>query len=246
MVTKARTSANAGDNLSAGRDPATGSAQYEFEIRKRSAILFHADNVEAADELEAWRKDPDNKKSSVPGDDRSPAWTWQKYLYFDPDGLLAVPAENLMVALRSAAAKIPMKRQETFKRVSQSGLMVTGPRHVEFCEFIGPKGPVREADIGALRGLRFREQAEAVQDLGFKLFVKRAVVGSAKHVRVRARFDEWAVRGVATVTDPIITPEVLGRMFAIAGQQVGLLDWRPAAPKSPGPYGRFTCDLRAA
>jgi hypothetical protein len=78
---------------------------YEFVLKCLSPILTHNDDVMASDELAAWRKDPKNKSVSVPGDDRSPPWTWMTYLYHD--GVrLAMPQDNIMCALRHAGAKV--------------------------------------------------------------------------------------------------------------------------------------------
>ena len=67
----------------------------------------------------------------------------------------------------------------------------------------------------------------------------------AKHVRVRARFETWQVTGVLGLDEslPELTFDVVQQIFALAGR-VGLLDWRPGSPKSPGPYGMFTAEVK--
>ncbi len=217
--------------------------QYEFTLTGHQPILFHADDVMASDMLNAWRKDSKNKGMSTPGDDRTPAWTWQLYLYTDPEsGNIAIPAENVMPCLRKAATAIPKtKGKGTFKQESQSGLLIT----TEFCEFKNHGKAISMATIAALRNQSFTEQFEAVKKLGFELKVKRAKVGSAKHVRVRAMFRRWEVKGKLDVSSQIVTLDVLQEMFEIAGKQVGLLDWRPGSPQSPGPYGMFNASVKA-
>lgn len=213
---------------------------FAFRLKGITSILFHADDVMAADELTAWRKDPANKSLSVAGDDRSPAWTWQTYLHSDGEHL-AIPQECLMTAIRVASAKIPFKGQQTFKSLSQSGLLVMS----DYCKFTTGGRQVAMADIVKLRNESFARQAEAVKKLGFKLNVKRAKPEGAKgkHVRVRAEFETWEVEGVIAVNEPAITDTILKQMFEIAGCKAGLLDWRPSAPKSPGPHGMFTAEL---
>lgn len=210
---------------------------YRFELTGVTPILFHADDVEAADELGKWRKDPAHKNISVPGDDRSPAWTWITYLHHDGEHL-AVPADVIMAALRFAGGQIIMKGQKTFKAASQSGLCVLD----EFCEFRGPKGRVAIADIHAFQDEPFAVHAQRVKDLGFRLFVKRGTIGKSKNIRVRARFEEWSIRGRIEVLDEVITADVLRTMFEIAGSKAGFLDWRPNCSK-PGPYGRATAKV---
>jgi hypothetical protein len=206
-------------------------------------LLMHADDVEAADELTAWRKDPKNKSLSVAGDDRSPAWTWQTYLYSDGDkggASLAMPADNIMRCLCYAATKIPLsKGKGTFKQMSQSGILIDQ----DFCRFTVDGESIPLATIRKLKSLSFAEQKKAVQDLGFDLSVKRARVGSSKHVRVRAKFSPWQVDGELEVFEPAITFGVLTQMFEMAGRLSGLGDWRPSAPEKPGNHGMFTAQV---
>jgi hypothetical protein len=212
---------------------------YEFVLKCLSPILIHGDDVMASDELTAWRKDPKNKSVSVPGDDRSPAWTWMTYLYHDGERL-AMPQDNIMCALRHAGAKVSAKGKSTFKSMSQSGLLIGS----DFCEFTNAGEPILIADILAFRDAKFSDHIKECRNLGFDLLVKRASVGSSKHVRVRPRFDEWQVRGSITVSEPAITQDVLEQLFELAGRYAGLCDWRPSSPKKPGPYGMFTAEVK--
>lgn len=215
------------------------SKTFSFELTGVTPLLFHADDIDGSDLLQAWRKHPDNKGKSVAGDDRSPPWTWFTYLYSDGEHL-CMPSANIMTAIRQAAAKIIMKKQTTFKAASQSGLMILD----ELCEFHGPKGQVRYADLLKFKEEGFATHSERVKALGFRLDCKRAPVGSSKHIRVRARFDDWTVKGTVEVTDDTITPAILTQMFDLAGKYSGLGDWRPSSPKSPGPFGRFSAKLK--
>lgn len=217
--------------------------EYEFTLTGRSPILFHADDVMATDALKEWQKDPKNKGLSVAGDDRSPPWTWQVYLYHDGENLV-IPQENIMACLRKASARIPLpKGKGTFKDLSQSGLIISS----EFCDFFSRGAKVSMKPIAGLAQKPFKEQFDAVKKLGFDLKVKRAKPpgSSSKHVRVRAMFSAWSVKGVIEVLEPIITEEVLRTMFDLGGRYVGLLDWRPGSPMSPGPYGMFRSELKA-
>ena len=211
--------------------------RYEFTLAGRQPLLMHADDVEAADELEAWRKDPDKRKASKAGDDRSPAWTWQSYCYTDGEHL-AWPAENLMVALRSAGAQLILKKQKTFKEMTQSGLIV----ETEFAQLLVKGKPIPLAALKEMRDKSFSEQSKHAAKLGFRLWAKRARVGQAKHVRVRPRFDEWSMRGVIVVVSPEITAEILTQLFTLAGN-VGTGDWRPGC-RTPGVYGQFDAALK--
>jgi hypothetical protein len=47
---------------------------YEVTMTGTQPLLLHADDIEWADRMSAWKDDPANKKTSKAGDDRSPAW----------------------------------------------------------------------------------------------------------------------------------------------------------------------------
>jgi hypothetical protein len=198
---------------------------------------MHYDNIAWADELKRWRQDPANKKFSVSGDDRSPAFSWLGSMYSDGERLV-VPADNLMRALMEGGASVPVpggKNGKTFKAQTQSGMLVqeeSWPLTVD-----GSAIPV--APLLALKSEPdFEKHTAAAVANRFTLFVKRAKIGTSKHVRVRPRFDRWAASGTIGVWDEQITEKVLRDILAYAGSYKGLGDWRPSS-KTPGPFGRF-------
>lgn len=212
--------------------------KFKFELTGFMPLLMHADDIDGADELEAWRKNPKNKNISKAGDDRSPAWTWQTYLYHDGKHVV-MPSENIMAALRTAGAQMILKKMKTFKEASQSGLLIEG----ESCVFKNHGKQVSYEAIHALRESDWATQLEKVSPMGFELFKKRARVGTSKHVRVRPKFSNWSVSGTILVLKEEITPQVLDELFQLAGR-AGLCDWRPGC-KTPGPYGQFTAKIEA-
>lgn len=212
----------------------------KFILKGITPLLMHADDVEAASTLDEWRKSPGNKNVSVPGDDRSPPWTWQTYLYRNEDGMIAMPADNVMVALRQAGAKMTLKRQTTFKAITQSGLLMTD----ETLEFTNSGEQISAAEFVDARDEKFTDQKKAVEKAGFELLIKRAKVGTSKHVRVRPMFRSWAVSGVIQIMAQEITFESLQMLFDLAGD-VGLCDWRPGC-KTPGRFGMFEASVTKA
>lgn len=214
---------------------------YEFTMTGVSPLLMHFDNLEEAARIKAWQVDPKNKSVSIKGDDRSPAWTWITYAYRS-GGKFVLPSDNIMTALRSAGAQkeIPGgKHGKTFKDATQYGII---PTATAFDVLIGGK-PVPTKKIDALwEDNDFAKHRAAAESLGFKLFVKRAKIGQAKHARVRPMFEAWQVKGSVTVTEQAITETVLGDLFGIAGDRAGVCDWRPSS-KTPGSYGRFSATL---
>lgn len=211
--------------------------KYYFELTGKTPLLMHADNIDAADALEEWRKDPNNKNISKNGDDRSPPWTWQTYLYSDGE-YITIPSDNLMVALRIAGAKITMKGQKSFKEVTQSGMFVD----TDFLDFKcnGQKVPIQEMQWALSANEdpgTFADQKQMAEKYGFSLFSKRAKIGKNKHVRVRPKFNNWSVSGSLEVFAPEITPEILETIFEISGKG-GLCDFRPSSG-TPGSYGMY-------
>lgn len=211
--------------------------EFAFELTGIMPLLMHADDIDASDTLMAWRKDPANKNLSVPGDDRSPGWAWQTYLYSDGSHVV-MPSENIMVALRQAGAQLILKKQKTYKEISQSGLLITN----EFCEFKNNGKKISLEPLKAMKDKKFADQAAAVSKMGFKLFCKRAKIGTSKHIRVRPRFESWSVSGRIQILANEITPEILAQLFDLAGR-VGLCDWRPGC-KTPGPFGMFSASVK--
>jgi hypothetical protein len=204
---------------------------------------MHWDNIEWSDEMSEWLLEPENKQSSKPGDDRTPAWTWMGALYHDGK-LVAVPQENVMKALTDAGAQVPTgKGKGTFKKIVPGGIIPLE----EFFEFQSAKGSIRIEEVWQeLREEpRYVTHTKHVQTLGFRLYAKRARVGMSKHIRVRPRFDEWSLAGRVLVRDERITEKILQTIVTIAGDRMGLGDWRPSAPKSPGPFGRFEAEVKA-
>ena len=208
-----------------------------FKLKGITPLLMHADDVEAQTMVKEWQVAPANKNISVPGDDRSPAWTWQTYLYRNSDGIVAMPADNVMVALRQAGAKMTLKRQTTFKAITQSGLLMTD----ETLEFTNA-GKLIDAKVFAEnRDDKFTDQKKAAEAAGFELLIKRARIGTQKHIRVRPMFRSWTVSGVMQIMAAEISFESLQMLFELAGD-VGLCDWRPGC-KTPGRFGMFEATI---
>lgn len=133
------------------------------------------------------------------------------------------------------------KNGKTFKSQTQSGMMSVEP----FWKLLVGGNPIAWADLEPLKDeLKFAEHKAAVRSLGFELLVKRAAVGTSKHIRVRPEFAAgWQAVGSVTVWDEQITDHVLRDIFEYAGQYRGIGDWRPGAPKKPGPYGTFEANI---
>lgn len=214
--------------------------RYQVKIAGATPLLMHSDNLSWNEQIKKWQMDPSNKKKGAAGDDRSPAWLWQGYLYQE-GGIIVMPADNLMTLLREGGAKCPTgKGQTTYKRQTQSGIIVDQSSWPLLVNGV----VVKTEGLKALQGNEdFEAHEQAAADHGFELFVKRAKIGQAKHVRVRPRFDNWGCQGTVTVVDDSITGQILETILVHAGSSAGLCDWRPSSPRSPGPFGKFTVEV---
>lgn len=216
--------------------------EYHVTITGKTPLLMHNDSIEWADRMDAWRKVPANKALSKAGDDRTPPYRWLGTLYHDGERII-MPADNLMPCLRQGAAMVPTgKRQETFARVSQTGITPGGlgwPLLVNGHEV--PVTPFFEQ----METRTFDEFQTLAAAYNFLLFCKRAKVGMSKHIRVRPRFDRWSFAATLAVTDEQITEDVLRDIVTCSGRYKGLSDWRPSS-KTPGPWGTFTAVIEKA
>lgn len=218
--------------------------KYHVSLTSETPLLMHADNLEWADKMQAWQKAPDNKKRSVAGDDRTPAWRWLGNIYHDGRRVV-LPSDNIMTALREGGSGVLVpgaKGNKTFKAQTQSGIIVLDDWPLLIAGAEVPYGPIaalaQEEDFG--------EHVRAVEAMGFKLLRKRARVNQSKHVRVRPMFETWSVQGELLVVDDQLTIEALRDILGVAGSFKGVGDWRPSSPKSPGVFGRFTATIAAA
>jgi len=214
--------------------------RYKITLTGVRDLLLHHDNIDFSERTKVWQKK--NREKGVPGDDRSPAWTWMGYTYHDSDQLV-IPSDNLMTVLREGAKRVSTgKRGATFKSQSQSCILI----NEESWPLLIDGKPVSWKKILELGDeLDFEKHQKLAVDLGFELFTKRAKVGTNKHVRVRPRFKSWSCSGTVTLLDDNIKEETLSEILAQAGRFAGLGDWRPSSPKSPGAFGTFTHTLEA-
>lgn len=217
---------------------------YTITLEGQTPLFMHADNIEWADTMEAWKNDPVNKKLSKPGDDRSPAFRWLGSCYHD-DEHFVVPTQNLQKSLMEGGAQVYVpggRSGKTFKAQTQSGC-----RFLELSWTLLIDGePVPWAPFGALMtNLDFETHKSMALEHRFELHVGRAIVQGKRHIRVRPWFKVWSVSGQMRVSDEQITPEILSQIWNAAGEQKGVGDWRPSS-KTPGVYGTFTATVKPA
>jgi hypothetical protein len=213
---------------------------YEITLTGKTPLLMHADNIEWADLMEAWKKDPSNKKGSKAGDDRSPAFRWLGSVYHDTKQFM-LPTDNFLRAIMGGGAQVPTGRgQKTFKAQTQSGCLTPEA----FWPLLVNGQPIPIAPFFEKKEEKSFDQFQTLAaEYGFSLFLKRAKIGNAKHIRVRPRLDNWSTRGELIVTDEQLDLGVLKNILHYTGQYQGLGDWRPGG-KTPGPWGMFQSEIK--
>ena len=216
--------------------------KYAVTLNGLTPILMHRDNIQWGERATKWQKDPATKKLSTPGDDRTPAWTWIGCLYEENRKRVVIDSDNLMSMLRDGGTKTPAKTgRGTMKTATQSGIIVN---EIGWPLLVNGKEIPFEPILDLADENDFERHEELARKLGFELFVKRARIGTAKHVRVRPRFDNWSASGTIDVIEPQLTEDVLQMIFSFAGRYAGIGDWRPGSPSKPGRFGTFTAKIR--
>lgn len=213
--------------------------EVKFRITGIRSMFHSANDVLASDLLTQERKRPGRKGTA--GDDRDPSWSWKTRLYHDGEHL-CVPTQNLMTMLRKGGVEFKTQGKKTLKAESQASIMFED----EFIKLEAQPGKlVKLKDIDKIENdAPFTDHIKAAEKLGFVLDVRRATVGQSQHVRVRPKFlPGWTLNCKALVDIDRIPLAVFEALLAYCGSYVGLGDWRPSAPKAPGPHGRFTVEV---
>jgi hypothetical protein len=131
---------------------------------------------------------------------------WYAGIYLDETGRVAIPADNILAAVIEGARKSKLGKQAqaaVFDNAAYFQLIYSGPKDLAALYADG-----RFCDY---RGVR--NQANRV-------------------MRSRPIFREWACSISLTFNESVIDPGQLKQALEVAGEQVGLGDWRPR-------YGRF-------
>lgn len=123
-------------------------------------------------------------------------------------GQPCIPPEAIEASFIAAARARKRSKQ------ARAGLMVMGPSLLDY------EGP--------------RDLDELWKDPAFQL--RRAVrVGNARTIRTRPHFTTWRAETAVTFVPTLLDRGDIMDLFAVAGAQEGIGDWRPK-------YGRFTVE----
>ena len=146
--------------------------------------------------------------------------------YLEQDGTVigpVWPTDNLFTSLKKAGAKVKRGRS-SLKNPVAAAIKWDAPED----------NPLAYAGFGPGRPPRSAE--ELWKNENYRL-QKAARVGAAKVQRTRPIFKSWEFEATGVLDTEILDFEDLVAVAKIAGQLIGLGDWRP---EKGGSYGRFT------
>lgn len=135
------------------------------------------------------------------------------------------PTDNLHTSLKKAGAKVKRGRA-TLKNPIAAAII-----------WDSPEAPLAYAAFGGAAAPRAAE--ELWENENYR-FMKSARVGAAKVQRTRPIFKSWRFEVAGTLDTEILDLADLEAVAKIAGQLIGLGDWRP---EKGGSYGRFTVQV---
>jgi hypothetical protein len=147
-------------------------------------------------------------------------------LYYIEEGGVVIgpvwPSDNLHTALKKAAAKVK-RGNASLKNPIAAAIL-----------WDAPNSPLGYASFGP--GPAPRSLDELWKNENYR-FMKSVRVGQAKVQRTRPIFKAWKFEAFGVLDTEIVDMSDLEAVAKIAGQLVGLGDWRP---EKGGSYGRFS------
>ena len=185
-------------------------SELRFKLTGVAPILLHSDRMsDPLDPMAKVFKKVSGKRNKTEEDHAEMArLEWYGSLYVE-NGRVVIPGENIEAMLVAAAKKNRAGKQ------AQVGL---------FClenPILTYDGP---ADIDALWGD------------GRFLFRCGVRIGTSRVQRTRPRFDKWEVDVTVQFDPQEFNREDVIDLMIVAGQKIGLCDWRPK-------FGRFSVEV---
>ena len=186
--------------------------QYNVVIKGTSTLLLH--KYTAASVSEPKTRLTTGKDSANYADE------WIKGTYLNKEGQVVMPWDNIFACMFDGS-KGYKKGKTAFTRIIYTSLAI--------------------ADLEPLITIDSEPiTIEMIRNNDW-LHAKGAVVTGRRIDRVRTAIPEgWEVNfSIVTKPNNVLSTEDIKAILDNAGTQAGLGDWRPSAPKKPGPYGTF-------
>ena len=146
------------------------------------------------------------------------AWearTWENKAHFGADGMVFIPPMALAITIKEACKflniKIPGRRNETWTKHFESGVLVTTPMSL---------------------GVNIKDVKKSV----IRCSSDGTVGGKSKVTRYFPTIDEWKGSAEVVILDDMITPEIFSEVLVTAGNLIGMGAFRV---RNRGYFGRF-------
>lgn len=207
-----------------------------IKVVGRTELLMHSSRLvnpmdPATKELAAAHAEYKRVKSDESFYEMAKAEFYGSLYHYEGEGTLVGPywpTDGFQSCLKNAGAKIVKSGRTTYKNFVAGGLLPG------------------ESDINALTYRSFTRGQPAPRDLeglwaeeGYR-DMRPVRVGSSQVIRTRPKFQNWAFDVPFQLDTDVLDLADLERILVIAGQVVGLGDWRPA---KGGSRGRFTAQV---
>ena len=145
---------------------------------------------------------------------------WIKATYLNDDGNLILPALNLIACIFDGA------RQYKIGKKASTRIVATALK-------VFPQEPLLKVS-GKLITI------DDIRKNPLWLHTTGAVISGRRVDRVRTMLPKgWTVDFEIDYDNEALALDDVRNILEIAGSRAGLGDWRPSAPKKPGPYGTF-------
>lgn len=188
----------------------------EVQIKGIRPIIMH--NGRTADPLDPWAKklkQVSAKRNKTDDDHALMAdIEFEAGLYWDDKLGVYMPIDNLHRMFLDAAKKIKMGRQAV-------GILI-------------------DAEFGISIDFLNNKNLDKIKKDPSMRFRKCVTIGQVKVARTRPLIPTgWRMTFNVELDTDLLNVEEFEQICDIAGHRIGLGDWRPSAPKVPGPFGRF-------
>jgi hypothetical protein len=186
------------------------------EVEGIRPLILH--NGQSADPLNPYAKELKrlSKKRTKTDDDHKAIadLEWEAGLYWEDEIGVYMPSDNIFTAFQEACKKVKLGRQSIAAFVDHElGVSL---------EFDGN---------GRMEEMR--------KDPRF-IFRKPVTIGQSRVMRTRPRIPTgWKATIRFLLDGNLMDQEQFEEVMHICGNIIGWGDYRPSAPKKPGPYGRF-------
>lgn len=122
----------------------------------------------------------------------------ESYLYKDGNGKICCPSIVLLSALKNSAVNF----------------LVGGKGKKTYKNYIYSGVAIEQENIELISN-------------GWELDKKTVVVGRARIIRARPKFNEWSMKFTMAILSDVVTPPILKTMLEHTGKYSGIMDFRP-------------------